>query len=199
MEPVEASAPAGPATAQRPPTAARLERAGQPSEVEEQLTELGINVALEALSLRRRKEEIKTRLKTNPSLKSLPGPLTSLALMDWESIAFRSDYPDTEESFRVEFARGICHAVSILVRIDEELAAYHEKKGTEYLWKRHYDSLLYLLQEGRLHKQRLGQLAVASERKGSIERAKQLLHTADRLESGLIKVAAIFEGGGPMR
>ena len=157
-----------------------------------QLRDLGINVEAEALKIRKRKEELSVRLRANPSVTSLPGTWSTLPLLEWESGALRAEYPLSEQSFRAEFARNVSQAMAILSLIDDELPQYQEKRGTEYLWKRHYDTLLYLLQEGRCHKDRLLRLAVVTEQKGLIEKAKQLAQTAEKLESGLNRVAAIF-------
>ena len=132
-------------------------------------------------------------VKAHPGMSSLPGAWASLPLQEWESNSFRTDYAESEQSFRGEFARQVCHAIAILSLIDEELPAYHEKKkGTEFVWKKHYDTLLYLFQEGRTHKERLTRLAADCEGKGLIGKAKQLLQTAEKLETGLGKAAAIF-------
>ena len=88
------------------------------------------------------------RLKANPGMNSLAGAWCNLPLPDWEANAFRTNYAESEQSFRAEFTHGICHAIAILSLIDEELHEYQEKRGTEYLWKKHYDTLLYLLQKG---------------------------------------------------
>jgi hypothetical protein len=100
--------------------------------------------------------------------------------------------PDAEQSYRADFARGICRAITIIYRIYEEIPQYLEKKGTEYLWKRHYDSLVFLLYEGRRHKEALQQLAAASEKRGLLEKAKQLQGTSQKLDTGLAKVAELF-------
>ena len=65
-------------------------------------------------------------------------------------------------------------------------------RDTEYLWKKHYDALLYLLHEGRRHKDTLARLPSVSQQKGLLEKSKQLLLTAAKLETTLAEVAAIF-------
>ena len=84
------------------------------------------------------------------------------------------------------------HAIAIISRIYEEIPLYQEKKGTEYLWKKHYDALVYLLYEGRSHRETMLRLAVLSQQRGLLEKAKQLQLTAQKLDTALAKVAALF-------
>ena len=160
--------------------------------VEQQLKHLGVDPAQEALNLRNRIQELGLRLRFNPAMTSIPSPMESLPLHDWEANAFRTQYPESEQTFRAEFARGVCRAIAILSRIYEEIPLYLEKKGTEFLWKKHYDSLVSLLYEGRKHKEILLELATASQQRGLPEKAKQLQVTEEKLEAGLSKVAALF-------
>lgn len=182
--------------AQPPAVAASSQGAANSADAgnaERRLEELGISVDMEALNLRRRADELGVRLRANPGLTTLPGSATSLPLTDWEAVAFRSSYPESEQTFRADFARGIVRAIAIVSLINDEMPAYQAKKGTEYLWKKHYDTLLYLLQEGRSQKDRLLSLSDASEKKGLIDKAKQLLQTAQKLEAALGRAATIFE------
>ena len=113
-------------------------------------------------------------------------------LSEWEATAFRTMFAESEQSFRADFARGICRAITLIYRIYEEIPQYLEKKGTEYLWKRHYDSLVYLLYEGRTHKEVLGQLGAAAEKRGLPEKSRQLMETVQKLDTSLAKVAELF-------
>lgn len=160
--------------------------------VEQQLKNLGIDSAQEALNLRNRTQELAVRLRTNLGITTIPNSFAPLPLQEWESNAFRADYAQNEQTFRAEFSRAVCHAVSILSRTYEEIPLYQEKKGTEYLWKKHYDALVYLLYEGRVHKEALFRLAALSKQRGLLEKAKQLQMTAEKLEAGLRKLAALF-------
>jgi len=192
----ESEKPPGPRapaiTAEPAPRPGARKVAGDATGSVEQLKELGIDVDMEAFALKKRAEELAVRLRANPGVSALPGAFAALPLLEWEAAAFRSGYPLSEQSFRADFARGVCHAIAILSLADDELLKYQEKKGTEYLWKKHYDALLYLLQEGRAHKERLIAMAVATEKKGLLEKAKQLLQTAGKLEAGFGRIAAIF-------
>ncbi|MCH7978512.1 MAG: hypothetical protein IH935_05985 [Acidobacteria bacterium] len=161
-------------------------------EWERQMKNVGVDPAIQAAHLRNRMQELTVRLRAKQTVTSIPMFGRPLALNDWESSAFRTEYAESEQTFRVEFARSLCHTISIISRIQEELNSYREKKNTEYLWKKHYDALLYLLYEGRRHKDTLARLSSVSQQKGLLEKSKQLLLTAEKLETTLSEVAAIF-------
>ena len=166
--------------------------AGQGIPPEQQLKQLGVDVEQEALYLHNRTEELTMRLRSNLSMTSVPNSFAPLMLSEWEASAFRTLFPESEQSFRADFARGLCRAITLIYRIYEEIPQYLEKKGTEYLWKRHYDSLVYLLYEGRNQKEILGALGTASEKRGLPEKSRQLQATVQKLDTGLAKVAELF-------
>ena len=166
--------------------------AGQDVTPEQQLKQLGVDVEQEVLYLRNRTEELTMRLRSNLNMTSVPNSFAPLVLSEWEAAAFRTLFPESEQSFRADFARGLCRAITLIYRIYEEIPQYLEKKGTEYLWKRHYDSLVYLLYEGRNQKEVLGQLGGASEKRGLPEKTRQLQATIQKLDTGLAKVAELF-------
>ena len=159
---------------------------------EQQLKQLGVNVEQEALYLRSSDEELTMRLRSAAPMTSLPNSFAPLTLTDWEAASFRTLFPDSEQSFRADFARGVCRASTSIFRIYEEIPSYLEKKGSEYLWKRHYDSLVYLLYQGRNQKETLAQLSAASEKRGLPEKAKQLQATLQKLDTSLGKIAELF-------
>jgi hypothetical protein len=159
---------------------------------EQQLKQLGVDVEQEVLYLRNRTEELTMRLRSNLNMTSVPNSFAPLVLSEWEAAAFRTLFPESEQSFRADFARGLCRAITLIYRIYEEIPQYLEKKGTEYLWKRHYDSLVYLLYEGRNQKETLNQLAAASDGRGLPEKTRQLQETIHKLDTGLAKVAELF-------
>ena len=161
-------------------------------EWERQMKNVGVDPAIQAAHLRNRMQELTVRLRAKQTVTSIPMFGRPLALNDWESSAFRTEYAESEQTFRVEFAHSLCHTISIISRVQEELNSYREKKNTEYLWKKHYDALLYLLYEGRRHKDTLARLSSVSQQKGLLEKSKQLLLTAEKLETTLSEVAAIF-------
>jgi hypothetical protein len=159
---------------------------------EQQLKQLGVDVEQEALYLRNRAEELTMRLRSNLNMTSVPNSFAPLVLSEWEAAAFRTLFPESEQSFRADFARGLCRSITLIYRIYEEIPQYLEKKGTEYLWKRHYDSLVYLLYEGRNQKEILGQLSTASEKRGLPEKSRQLQASIQKLDVALAKVAELF-------
>ena len=158
----------------------------------QQLKQLGVDAVQETLYLRNRTEELLMRVRSNPSMTSVPNSFAPLMLDEWETSAMRNPYPDSEQSFRADYARGITRALAIMYRIYEEIPQFLEKKGTEYLWKRHYDSLVFLLYEGRNQKEALLQLSSSSGGRGLKDKAKQLELTAHKLDIGLSKVAELF-------
>ena len=166
--------------------------AGQTLTPEQQLKQLGVDVEQEALYLRNRTEELTMRLRSNLNMNSIPNSFAPLLLSEWEGAAFRTLFAEAEQSFRSDFARGLCRAITLIYRIYEEIPQYLEKKGTEYLWKRHYDSLVYLLYEGRNQKEVLSQLTAASQKRGLPEKSRQLAATSQKLDTGLAKVAELF-------
>jgi hypothetical protein len=179
----------------------RREAAGQSSQedggeqkttAEQQLKELGVDADQEALYLKSRIEELLMRLRGNPNLTSVPNSFAPLMLEEWEINGMRNPYPDSEQSFRADFSRGVTRTIAIIYRIYEEIPQFLEKKGTEFLWKRHYDSLVYLLYEGRNQKDALLQLSNSAGSRGLSEKARQLQQTTAKLESALAKVAELF-------
>ena len=82
--------------------------------------------------------------------------------------------------------------IGILSRVEEDLPAYFETKGNEHVWKRHCDALIYLLHEGRRQLELLKKLSGDSEKRGLQEKSKQLLSTAEKLESYLTRLATLF-------
>ena len=160
--------------------------------LEQQLTHLGVNPAQEAMYLRNRTQELAMRLRSNLTVTTIHTSVSPLSLHDWESNSFRVEYLEREQSFRAEFARSVCHAIAIIARIYEEMPLYLEKKNTEYLWKKHYDALVFLLYEGRRHRVALQKLSAVSQQRGLLEKTKQLQVTAEKLQASLAKVAAVF-------
>jgi hypothetical protein len=171
---------------------ADAEGSSQPQSPEQQLKQLGVDAEQEALYLKSRIEELLMRIHSNPGITTVPNSFAPLMLDDWEVNAMRNPYPHTEQSFRADFSRNIAKSIAIVYRIYEEIPQFLEKKSTEFLWKRHYDSLVYLLYEGRNQKQAILQLASSAASRGLSEKAKQLHQTANKLETGLGKVAELF-------
>ena len=113
-------------------------------------------------------------------------------MTEWESAAFNVDYALTERSFRTEFSRNIQNAVGCIARIQEELALYQEKLRTEYLWKPHYDALIYLLYYAKEQILKLDQLAEGTRSRGLFAKTEQAAKTAEKLRESLERIAKIF-------
>ncbi|MGH9784211.1 MAG: hypothetical protein ACRD88_08495, partial [Terriglobia bacterium] len=160
--------------------------------LEQQLKRLGVDPAHETQHLRSRIQDLSIRFRSNLTTATVPNPVSPFHLQEWEAGAFRSQYPESEQTFRAEFARSVRYAIAVISRIYEEIPLYHEKKSTEYLWKKHYDALVFLLYEGRRHKEALLKLSAVSRQRGLMEKAKQLQVTAENMDGALVKAAAIF-------
>ena len=168
------------------------EEASTTTSLEHQLRQLGVHPEQEALDLRNRIKELSMKFRSNLQTATVPNQVTPVRLQEWETGAFRAKYAEDEETFRAEFARTICHAVGLVSRIYEEIPLYVEKKGTEFHWKAHYDSLVYLLYEGRKHKETILALSASSKQRGLHEKAKQLQLTAEKLSAAVDKAAGVF-------
>ena len=89
--------------------------------------------------------------------------------------------------------RLLGRALAIRAAVGEEWVLYERKRGTtEYLWKAHYDSLVWLLFEGRYAIDGLGRFAQQSAERGLPERADQIRQSAAKLEESLAQMAKIF-------
>jgi hypothetical protein len=160
--------------------------------LEEQLLALGIDPGRQAEQLRNRMKEIALRVKSSSGGAVLASTGSSLVMSDWEAKAFLTDHAPAEESFRADFARSVTSGIGIITRIEEELPAYFETRGAEHLWKRHCDALVYLLYEGRRQLETLRRLSADSTKRGLQDKSAQLLATADKLDSYVKRVAALF-------
>ena len=163
----------------------------KPTTADEAMIKMGIDPGRQAEHLRSRMKEIAQRVKAS-SGGALPSATGSLVLSDWEAKPFVTEYPPSEESFRADFARGIAASIGIITRMEEELPAYFETRGTDHLKKRHSDALLYLLHEGQRQLELLKKLSADSERRGLEEKSKQLTATAEKLEGYLKRVTTLF-------
>jgi hypothetical protein len=172
--------------------AAARAAASKPLTMEEQLIALGIDPGRQAEQLRNRVKEIALRVRSTPGGAPLPNAAGPMLLHDWESKALLSDYSPAEESFRADFARSVTTVIGIIARIEEELPAYFETRGAEHLWKRHCDALVYLLYEGRRQLETLKKLSAESTKRGLPDKSTQLLATADKLDSYVKRMAALF-------
>ena len=105
-----------------------------------------------------------------------------VALTDWEIRALATEYPGSDKSFRAEFGRNLRNAVGLLACMAEEHNRFQSSRGTEHLWKRHYDALMWLLLEARKSVEGMFQFADNTEKGGLLERAIQIRKTATRLE-----------------
>lgn len=126
------------------------------------------------------------------AVKHVPLPQSTLPLADWESDTFSADYPPDDHSSQAQFSRHITSAVAYIACMHEELALYREKRDTEYLWKPHYDALIYLLYQGQQQVLRLERFAEETKSHGLLEKADQVSRTTARLRDYLERVSEVF-------
>lgn len=123
----------------------------------------------------------------------IPLPHAEVTLTDWEIRSLATDYPGSDKSFRAEFSRNLRTAVALLACIAEENSRMMASRGTEHLWKKHYDALMWLLLEARKSVETMFQFADNTEKGGLLERALQVRKTATRLEEAADAVTELIQ------
>jgi hypothetical protein len=108
-----------------------------------------------------------------------------LPLADWETRALSTDYPPQDKSFRADFARRLAKAVAFLYRLAEERDQLARKASSEYLWKPHYDALLWLYARGKEHVENMQVFARDVIQRGLPEKGQQVHKSAARLSETL--------------
>jgi len=159
------------------------------------MREMGLNPALESQKLRQALIQAKDFLRRAKGSTIIAISLvdSECSVYEWEVRALGSDFPDADISFRAEFGRQIQRAYAIRAVAAEEWKIYQRKKNTtDYLWKQHYDSLVWLLFEGRLAAEKLARFAAQTDEKGLKERAEQIQKSAAKLDETLTQLAKIF-------
>lgn len=184
------AAPAAPAQAatSKPEPA----RAALPQDPAERMKALGVDIPVQEGELKRMVSAIAAFVRSaGRPVRAIPMPHGNLLVADWESAAFDAEYPPAETSFRAEFARALQNAVACMARINEEMARYQEKRAsTEFLWKRHYDALVFLLYFGQRHVERLEEMAAGARARGLPEKADSLAKTAEKLRGHVQRAAS---------
>ncbi len=185
---VQARAPVVAASPPAPPPEPAL-----PEDPVERMKALGIDPSRQAMRLKDTTGDIAGFVRSaGRAVKNIPLPHSTLTVTEWESAAFSADYPAGDHSFRAEFSRHVRSAVGYIARMHEELTLYHEKRGSEYLWKPHYDALIYLLYHGRQEVLKLEDFAEDTRARGLFEKAEQVSKTAEKLREYLERVAQVF-------
>lgn len=164
--------------------------------LEKQMEGLGIDCKRGAAVLRKWTLELAKHLKTDKSIRSLRICGTSIPLEEGEIFAFRALGAEATPTLKGEFARHVCHAVAICVRIYEETYTYEKKKESSFDWRKHLNALLYLLYEGRGHKEALLRLATVCRTGGFTDMSRQLVSTANKLEENLSNTEMLVQREG---
>lgn len=186
----DGAAPAAPAQAAAPtPEPAH---AALPQDPAERMKALGVDTFAQESELKKMVSEIAAFVHSaGRPVRAIPMPHGNLVVADWESTAFHAEYAPAETSFRAEFARALQKAVACMARINEEMALYQEKRAsTEFLWKTHYDALVFLLYFGRRHVERLEKMAADARARGLPEKAGNLAKTAEKLRGHVHRAAS---------
>lgn len=111
-----------------------------------------------------------------------------LHLAEWETRALATDYPLNDVSFRAEFARSIGQAIGFHFRMEEERDQYQRKASTEYLWKPHYDAMIWLLARGKEYVEKMNVFSAEVAKRGLPEKQQQVQKSAQRLSEALDKL-----------
>jgi len=163
--------------------------------VREQMREMGLDPKQESHNL---EVLLATIAKSVATLTITPVvqlrlPNCNMPAMEWELRALTAEFAENDDSFRAEFTRKIRHAFGIRAAAANEWVVYeHKRDTTEFLWKKHYDSLVWLLFEGRYASEELERFAQQTEMRGLPDRASQVRKTAAHLNGMLERLAKIF-------
>jgi hypothetical protein len=168
-----------------------------PDTIEKRMSQLGIDPARQAQTLREKTRDAAKRFRSAPptssTISTISTGFSSMLLADWEINALRQDLSELEDSFRGQFARNISFAVGIVLRIQEELQAYYETHGKGYTWRTHCQALYYLRHEGHAHMKVLNDLITDCKKRGLSEKARQVSVTTAKLEAALQRVGGLSE------
>ncbi|OFV94838.1 MAG: hypothetical protein A3F68_05915 [Acidobacteria bacterium RIFCSPLOWO2_12_FULL_54_10] len=115
----------------------------------------------------------------------------TLQLEEWEAVAMRG-MTRPRDPFQAEFARAVLHSFSIILRIHEELYSYENKRALGDEWRKHSNSLFYLLIEGMRHKQELEKMQLIARKSGYAEIDERLKITAEKLQVPMSKISPLF-------
>lgn len=122
----------------------------------------------------------------------VPLPHGNCALTPAEAEAFRADFLQ-EKSFRADYARSMQRAVCLSNRMIAEMRDYHAKRGSEYLWKPHADSLAYLLASANRETENAGALIGLAQQRGLADKIAAMKATVDKLRGQCTNVAAALQ------
>ncbi len=122
----------------------------------------------------------------------IPLPHGSIPLAPWEQQALLTEYPLSEKSFRAEQNRALRRAAALMACIEEERTQYENHRTGEHLWKRHFDSLVYLLHVSRDCVAALQKVAQRATAKGLKEKAEQVGETSAALKDRSQQIERVY-------
>lgn len=126
---------------------------------------------------------------------TIPLPNSSLSLSPLEAQSLVVEYPVTEKSFRADLIRILRRAVGLIAVIQEDYELYRVRSTSEYLWRKHLDSLLYFAGLGRDVLPELEALAQEAGRRGLQSKTEQLTNTVTKLQQQLNDIALLGDPG----
>lgn len=104
----------------------------------------------------------------------------NVTLSATEVEAFRADYYE-EKSFRGEYASMVMELTAIHARLAAELAEFHAKQHSAYLWKPHADAITFLLSAATRCVSEADRLFQTTEHRGLTEKARGLNNSIQKL------------------
>lgn len=116
----------------------------------------------------------------------------NIVLTPPETDAFRADYTG-EKSFRADYVNAMVSIVSLIGRMQAELADFKAKRNSAYLWKPHADSLSYMLKMGREIDSRAMVLAELAERRGLVDKMNAVNQSLAKLREQVQIVAEALQ------
>lgn len=169
------------------------EASGVPANLSQVIAVLGIDAAQQESRIAKMLAELVSfvRASTGPADR-IPLPHGSILLAPWEQQALLTEYPLSEKSFRAEQNRALRRAASLAACIEEERNQYENHRTGDHLWKRHFDSLIYLLHTGRDCQAALEKVVQDATAKGLAEKAEQVGETAGTLHGQLQQIERIY-------
>lgn len=124
--------------------------------------------------------------KTSVQLANLVMPLSGT---EWQTLA--SDPLIGEVSFRSDLHRTMRRAVGIQASVLEELALYNVRQDSEYLWKKHLQSLLFLAHCAALLLPELERISTQAGERGLAKKGTDVRESANRLREHLGQIARL--------
>lgn len=163
-----------------------------PESLAARLKKLGVDGKAEEKRLQERIAELSSWAKGFREPKAtaqLASTVLLLSVTAWQSLV--SDCIAGEISFRADLNRAVRRAVGLLASLQEEMALYNVRQDSEYLWKKHLHSLLYLADSASRLLQELERISTQAGERGLSKKAADVKETRNRLRQHLEEIAKL--------